>query len=65
MYGALYPKPYRTLKGTLKGTIKGTLKGTLSTICGPSGEGPCETIWLVVKMLAPFWGPYYDTAPNI
>ena len=22
-------------------------------------------IWVVVKIIVPFWGPYFDTAPSI
>ena len=31
----------------------------------PNAPKPSTLIWVVVKIMVPFWGPYYNTAPII
>ena len=37
----------------------------MTTVYSQGSEGLSEKIWVVVKIMVPFLGPYYNTAPNI
>ena len=60
----------RRIRSIVPGRHEGNMDGwTVMSICmhvcAYVYVGTYMHIWVVVKIMVPFWGPYYNTAPHI